>query len=374
MTRSAPLMAAALPRHDWVDVAKGIGIILVVFGHVWRGLHAAGLPIGEAQFALVDSVVYAFHMPLFFCLSGLFFHDSLLRRGAVGLMANKVDSLVWPYLVWSLLQGSVEVALSHWTNGKTHFGQVLALWEPRAQFWFLYALFLSCVLGCLFYGRLRREEAAWMLPSALLLYAIAGNLTEPSVIDQTMTYFAFFALGAALRLIEPWLQRGWAWLLLPVLGAAVAGEWAFHVPLGLNYRSIGVAAFALATVCVLAVLLLSLGLSRWGGPIGGLLLRLGAASMPIYLMHILAGSGTRIALARGLHIDDLALQALVGTLAGLTLPMAAHALLQRAGLGLLFAPPRWASAQGWWSRWQAAGRVAQPDPVLRAAAAPTSGQ
>lgn len=358
MTRTAQAATPAPPRHDWVDVAKGIGIVLVVFGHVWRGLHAAGLPIGEARFALVDSGVYAFHMPLFFCLSGLFFHDSLLKRGPVGLMASKVDSLAWPYLVWSLLQGSVEVALSHWTNGKTSPGQVLALWEPRAQFWFLYALFLSCALGCLFYGRLRREEAAWMLPSALLLYAMAGNLTEPSVIDQTMTYFAFFALGAALRPAEALLLRSWALLLGPVLAAAVAGQWFFHAQLGLNYRSIGAAAFALATVCVLAVLLLSLGLSRWGGPVGGWLLRLGAASMPIYLMHILAGSGTRIVLARALHVDDVAVQALVGTLAGLGLPMLAHTLLQRAGLGLLFAPPRWASAQAWWARRQSAGQAA----------------
>lgn len=345
-----PASAPAPQRHDWVDVAKGIGIVLVVFGHVWRGLHAAGLPMGEAQFALVDSVVYSVHMPLFFCLSGLFFHDSLLRRGPAGLMASKVDSLVWPYLVWSLLQGSVEVALSHWTNGKTSPGQVLALWEPRAQFWFLYALFLSCALGCLFYARLRREEAAWMLPSALLLYAIAGNLTDPSVIDQTMTYFVFFALGAALRLVEAPLQRWRLWLIAPVGAAALAGQWVFHAQLGLNYRSIGAAAFALAAVCVLALLLVSLCLSYWGGPLGGLLLRLGAASMPIYLMHILAGSGTRIALARGLHVDDLALQALVGTLAGLGLPMLAHSLLQRAGLGLLFVPPRWASAQAWWAR------------------------
>jgi fucose 4-O-acetylase-like acetyltransferase len=347
--------ASAPARHDWVDVAKGLGIILVVFGHVWRGLHAAGLPIGEARFALIDSLVYSVHMPLFFCLSGLFFHDSLLKRGSLGLMASKVDSLVWPYLVWSLLQGGVEVALSHWTNGKTSPGQVLALWEPRAQFWFLYALFLSCALGCLFYARLRRGEAAWMLPSALLLYAIAGNLTDPSVIDQTMTYFAYFALGAALRPLEAMLQRHVALLLAPALLAVGVGEWLFHARLGLDYRSIGVAAFALATVGVLALLLLSLGLSRALPRLATGLQALGAASMPIYLMHILAGSGTRILLARVLHLDSVALQALIGTLAGLLLPMGAHALLRRAGLGALFAPPRWASAQAAWERRRAPG-------------------
>lgn len=30
-------------RESWVDYAKGIGILLVVFGHVNRGLQAAGI-------------------------------------------------------------------------------------------------------------------------------------------------------------------------------------------------------------------------------------------------------------------------------------------------------------------------------------------
>ena len=45
-------------RLDWVDVARGIGIIAVVVGHVWtRG------PLRDAM--------YSFHMPLFFLLSGM---------------------------------------------------------------------------------------------------------------------------------------------------------------------------------------------------------------------------------------------------------------------------------------------------------------
>ena len=62
-------------RNVWVDYAKAIGIILVVYGHVARGVFNAGLPMDEARFVLVDSIIYSFHMPLFFFLSGLFFFD-----------------------------------------------------------------------------------------------------------------------------------------------------------------------------------------------------------------------------------------------------------------------------------------------------------
>ncbi|HAQ24881.1 MAG TPA: acyltransferase, partial [Pseudomonas sp.] len=123
-------------RNAWVDYAKAIGIILVVYGHVARGVFNAGLPMGEELYVLVDSIIYSFHMPLFFFLSGLFFYDSLVKRGTGGLIVNKVDTIVYPFIVWSLLQGFLEVILSNYTNGNVTVAEVLSLlWSPRAQFW-----------------------------------------------------------------------------------------------------------------------------------------------------------------------------------------------------------------------------------------------
>ena len=91
-------------RNVWVDYAKAIGIILVVYGHVARGVFNAGLPMDEGEFVLVDSIIYSFHMPLFFFLSGLFFRFAA-KAGRGGLIINKVDTIVYPFIVWSLLQG-----------------------------------------------------------------------------------------------------------------------------------------------------------------------------------------------------------------------------------------------------------------------------
>lgn len=66
-------------RESWVDYAKGIGILLVVFGHVNRGLQAAGIIMPSKLYHLVDSIIYSFHMPLFF-LSGLFLLSRLRRK------------------------------------------------------------------------------------------------------------------------------------------------------------------------------------------------------------------------------------------------------------------------------------------------------
>lgn len=67
-------------REAWVDYAKGIGIILVVFGHVNRGLYSAGIQLSGSSYLLTDSIIYSFHMPLFFFLSGLFLRNPWIKR------------------------------------------------------------------------------------------------------------------------------------------------------------------------------------------------------------------------------------------------------------------------------------------------------
>lgn len=67
-------------RIDALDTAKGLGILLVVFGHAWRGNYAAGLGISDPVFESVDRAIYSFHMPLFFFLSGLLFWETLQKR------------------------------------------------------------------------------------------------------------------------------------------------------------------------------------------------------------------------------------------------------------------------------------------------------
>ena len=47
-------------RVEWVDIAKGYGILLVIIGH---------LPIPW----IISRSLYSFHLPLFFFLSGYFF-------------------------------------------------------------------------------------------------------------------------------------------------------------------------------------------------------------------------------------------------------------------------------------------------------------
>lgn len=74
-------------RLEWVDIAKGIGIILVVLGHC--------VPYGGTTFNLI----FTFHMPLFFILSGYCY----VQRGIRTTFDKKLKSLLVPFAKYFLL-------------------------------------------------------------------------------------------------------------------------------------------------------------------------------------------------------------------------------------------------------------------------------
>jgi len=340
-------------RDAWVDYAKAIGILLVVYGHVARGVYNAGIPMDTALYERVDSIIYSFHMPLFFFLSGLFFLHSLDRRGPAALTANKIDTLVYPYVLWSLIQGLTEVVLSEYTTGSTTLSEVLSLWDPRVQFWFLYALFLAVLTAILVYRSEARPLLTAVLAASAVAYVYQDRIPSAWHSDYVVKNFVFFALGAWFSTVKDRMSRSpTPWAAAGVI-AFVAAQYVFHVELGLDYADKGIASLLVAAISILAVTSVSMFLARTPAP---WVLALGGASMAIYVMHILTGSGARIILARLLGVQDAGIHLLGGCLAGVLLPMLVLRLSARLGVrGLFEAPPRF-SAEGWYRR--LAGKVA----------------
>ena len=326
-----------------MDYAKAIGIILVVYGHVARGVHKAGISMDEDIYQLVDSVIYSFHMPLFFFLSGLFFYNSFKGRGASGLIVNKIDTILYPYVIWSLLQGTLESVLSRFTNGSVTFGDVLSFaWEPRAQFWFLYALFLVFVTSSLLYMVFDKSRTILLMAVFGVFYTFKGDI--PS---NVLTYFIlgsafFFLLGVWFYEVRLIFERYHIVLAVAFGAIFIVGQYLYHGPMGKTYQSGGLLSLALATVSILFIVTLSMCISRinikWFMYIGG-------SSMTIYLMHIIAGSGVRVALSKLVNVQSPAIHLILGTLLGITVPLVAQIIIKRYRFGALLAPPKSVSAE-----------------------------
>lgn len=86
-------------RISWADNAKAIGIILIVFGHT------------EGVAPAFKELIYSFHVPLFFFLSGLLLKDKYLADTFRSFTLRNIKSLIIPYasfwvisyLLWLLI-------------------------------------------------------------------------------------------------------------------------------------------------------------------------------------------------------------------------------------------------------------------------------
>ncbi len=325
-------------RIEWIDYAKAIGIVLVVYGHVARGLFNAGIDIPLGMYALADSIVYSFHMPLFFFLSGLFFYDSFSKKGGGRLLLSKVDTIVYPYLLWSLAQGAIEVYLSNYTNGTVTVSQVISLWEPRGQFWFLYALFALFVICAAFYSVIAEKFGIAILIFAALLYLANPFFPHFFLVHYVCGNLVFFVFGIVFvkyRCYEPVSSRS-GLLITAIL--FILAQYYFHQILGELYESTdrGIDTLLLASISITFVVSLAAALSRRPNKF---IAYVGVSSMAIYLMHILAGSGVRIILSEMLGVDSALIHLIAGCSLGLLLPLLALKIIDVLKIPFVFSAP-----------------------------------
>lgn len=87
-------------RIAFIDVAKGFGITPVVLGHSWL--------VTLEHTKWLKETIYAFHMPLFFFLSGMFFRPN---TPYIDFTRSKSAQLLKPYLVVLLSLGVLKILL-----------------------------------------------------------------------------------------------------------------------------------------------------------------------------------------------------------------------------------------------------------------------
>lgn len=326
-----------MSRENWVDYAKAIGIVLVVYGHVARGVVNAGVKADESTYLLVDSIIYSFHMPLFFFLSGLFFCQSFEKRGAFNTVLSKVDTIVYPYVLWSILQGVIEVYLSRYTNGNVTFDEVFSLLSsPRAHFWFLYVLFFVFLVSVLIFLTPLKRFIWLVFAIAAVLNLVPGLLPDYLVVNYLIQYLVFFCFGMLFMQFKVLdvLSNPFACLGLAV--AFVVAQWLFHGYLGLNYADKGVPSLLLALLSIVFTVSVSLLLAKYPSRV---LKFIGASSMAIYLMHVLAGSGIRVVLDKFLHVDSLLIHIVAGCIVGIVCPLIAVVVINKWRIPFVFSAP-----------------------------------
>ena len=296
-------------RWQWLDAAKGLGIALIVWGHIYSITEPTALQV----------YVYAFHVPLFFFVSGLTFRpeSSTLSQ----LWRSKARTLLLPYLVYAFL--GFLFYLAGFSFAKA-MGLKLAqfdygLWPPligvlygslgdghlvNTPVWFVVALLCTLLIG----QALNQFVAskALRLPLALVIAAaghwVGGQVKLPFSLAPAMLGLVFFQAGFQLKGMVFGLKAEpkKLWLVL-VVSLAVS----------LFSQVNGFVAQATPAVGHLGWFLLfgfagtfaTLALVQLIEPCAGWLAFLGRYSLHIMLIHFLIIKSVKVALTTLAHID-----------------------------------------------------------------------
>jgi len=153
-------------RKEWIDIAKAIGIILVVFGHL-------ALPARMVNF------IYSFHVPLFFFLSGM--TCSIKNNSTVtSFFRKKIDSIVVPYFIFSMITYGFWVLIGRRFGADAtynieplkpflgiFYSNGVDFWmQHNTPLWFLTCLFVTEAVFYLIF-KLKRTVVAVVLIAAL---------------------------------------------------------------------------------------------------------------------------------------------------------------------------------------------------------------
>jgi fucose 4-O-acetylase-like acetyltransferase len=308
----------------------------VVFGHVVSGLLGANLA-GEQTDSLktINATIYSFHMPLFFILAGVFAPKTIGRsRGE--FWSDKFSVLIYPFILWSLLQSTIQVALSDLTN--TKFGwknYVEILYNPPMQFWFLYCLLLCFVIYRVLY-LLKLGTRSLLIVGILLHFGFLG-LVLPPIVLRLGAELWFFAFGAVftVRILKLTESSSFLLMLLGALGLGALVGLAPYLALGPDQLRdlLGVCCGTTFVFCS------SILLCRWKMRMG--LNILGKYSLEIYLAHVLMYAGARIFLIKICHTEAIPVHLIFGTFVGIFGSLALINLLHRLRIKYAFRGPRW---------------------------------
>lgn len=190
-------------RNISYDIAKGIGILLMVIGHT-------GCP------NWLHNAIYSFHMPLFFILSGLCLNDQRIEGSTMQYICNKVKRLYIPFVKFGLFFYSISIVLSilffkeSFRPNDVIKDIILILGmiqtpELVACYWFLTALLTSSVAAFIILkvSRIIYPHHLWLNLGILLvimLIFLKYNIHLSTLITyKTPYYSAFIITGYLLK-------------------------------------------------------------------------------------------------------------------------------------------------------------------------------
>ena len=340
-------------RETWIDYARGIAIILVLYRHVFEGIKNAGISVERYLFIEHFNVMFfSFRMPLFFIVSGIFVESSLKKRGLKGFVSTKVKTVLFPFFLWGMLQITLQLILSKYVNSnRTIFSYLDLLYAPRAidQFWYLYALFNVSVIYAIWAVSFKLSPVSNIFIGAVLYY-LSSLAHQANIglgfLGDILHYYIFFAIGDLLSnairkkgnrkyfesskllglLFVPFFATQYYFLRQNLLHLSTGYEYVeYYQPL----LFIVIALLGCNFILALSFFLQKLKAIPW-------LHVLGSHSLYIYVSHVIVLAAVRMFMTKVLGIYNVPLLLIFGIGLGLFIPVLLYKSACRFNMRWLF--------------------------------------
>lgn len=234
-------------REKWIDAVKGIGILLMILGHMYIGDQIRGF-------------IYSFHMPMFVIISGYLFRE---RRSVWEITSRKTKSLLVPYVCfnlaaflirllllrisgyfsWSGAWGIMKMQAKVLLGGNSFYKNLFINIETVGPMWFVPFLFCINIMYGLYAGLRRGGKKNFDLFEFLLFFLLSflGRWIGEKIaflpwgIDCAFIGLFFFYIGVKIKQYDVLdkILENYKWITLAALFFWI-----------ISFRKIGGIAFA----------------------------------------------------------------------------------------------------------------------------------
>ena len=215
MSGTSVVLANKRKRNDAIDVAKGIGILLVIAGHTLASTY---------EFSNVEVIIYSFHMPLFFLISGYCYNQEKYTSFKTFIKARLIH-IVCPYLVFCFFSFLLDIVLRCINSGTgtdtiqtiiNNFIQIFIAQYSQVMLINVPLWFVTCLLVIqIMYYFIAKLKNRFFIIAIVTVLGILGWYLESGYCPVDTSFLpwnlcsAFFSIGfyAIGNLAKPYFNR-----------------------------------------------------------------------------------------------------------------------------------------------------------------------
>ena len=277
-------------RYNEIDIAKGIGILLVVIGHA---VPDANTGIKNVFWGGVFTWIYSFHMALFMAMAGVLFYR---RVSCYTNLHDKIETakkrairLLLPYCTFSIIILIAKLLFATWSREPVSAWSIIGILfgnSPCGNMWFLWTLFMISLI-VMFLPKTR------YFPLPLSIFATVMYFFQNQQIwimefgiEKISNMLIWFTIGLLIgkninvfkKAHDLGTHAKVAFLIAVLLIQIAVLELRQHLPFQLVYK------YILAILGILLILNISVLLAEKNGKVSRGFQYLGKNSMSIYVL------------------------------------------------------------------------------------------